>query len=121
MASTKRARAKSSRKVSTSAARSSRKAVDLKGIREEIKNQVGNAATGMVASGIEEANKGHYAAMKFLFELIGLYPVPDGIQEVESEDGLAKTLFKRLGIADQTPEVTNDTPHSSTPAPDAVE
>jgi len=111
------------RASAASVARSSRKAVDLTVIRERIKNQVGNAASKMVASGIEEANKGHYAAMKFLFELVGLYPVPDGVQEGESEDGLARTLFHRLGIADEalSAEVTNDTPAKPSPRDNAVE
>jgi hypothetical protein len=111
VANTKRAKSKSGRRRSAaSAPRTSRKAVDLALIREEIKNQVGNAASGMVASGIEEANKGHYAAMKFLFELAGLYPTVEGSEESAPEDGLARTLFRRLGVAEEqlTGEVTND-------------
>ena len=97
--------------------------MDLAEIRQQIKNQVGNAASGMVASGIEEANKGHYAAMKFLFELIGLYPVAEGAEEGASEDGLAKTLFRRLGISDETSagEVTKDSSPAPSAQADAVE
>ena len=123
MANTKRGKGKSTRQSSNAAgARASKKAVDLAVIREEIKNQVGTAASGMVASGIEEANKGHYAAMKFLFELIGLYPVAEGVEEGTSEDGLAKTLFRRLGIAEEITgaEVTNDSNPAASPEADAV-
>jgi len=97
--------------------------VDLAVIREQIKNQVGNAAAKMVASGIDEANKGHYAAMKFLFELVGLYPAAEGGEEDAAGDGLAKTLFRRLGVAEEiaTAEVTKETPVVSTPEGDAVE
>ena len=123
MANTKRGKGKSTRQSSyATGARSSKKAVDLAVIRQEIRNQVGNAASGMVASGIEEANKGHYAAMKFLFELIGLYPVVEGAEEEASEDGLAKTLFRRLGIAEEAAatEVTNDSNPAPSPEADAV-
>jgi hypothetical protein len=97
--------------------------VDLGRIREEIKNQVGNAAESMVASGIEEANKGHYAAMRFLFELVGLYPAAEGAEEGIAEDGLAKTLFSRLGVLTDPPDpmVTKECQATAAGGNDAVE
>jgi hypothetical protein len=101
--------------------RMSRKPVELGTIREQIKNQVGNAAEEMVAAGIEEANKGHYAAMKFLFELVGLYPATAPVEE-EGQDGLATTLFKRLGVAEFTgTEVTKECEAAAVAGNDAVE
>jgi hypothetical protein len=124
VANTKRAKSKSGRRRSAaSVSRTSRKAVDLALIRERIQNQVGNAASGMVASGIEEANKGHYAAMKFLFELVGLYPTVEGAEEGEAEDGLARTLFRRLGVAEEglTGDVTDDAERTPGSEANAVE
>ena len=100
----------------------SRKPVELGTIREQIKNQVGNAAEEMVAAGIEEANKGHYAAMKFLFELVGLYPATAAVEEEDGQDGLATALFKRLGVAEfATPEVTKECEAAAVAGNDAVE
>jgi hypothetical protein len=117
----KRAKSRGGRKTSSvSTGRASRKPVDLSAIREDIKNLVGNAAAGMVASGIEEANKGHYAAMKFLFELVGLFPAAEAVEQNPEEDGLAKALFHRLGVADPAPEVTNDCAAALAAGSDAV-
>jgi len=105
-----RARGKTAKRLSkVTWARNSRKPVDLAEIRQQIKNQVGYAASGMVDAGIEEANKGHYATLKFSFKLVGLYPEPAGADEGEGEGGLAKTLAGRLGVLEPAagPEVTN--------------
>jgi hypothetical protein len=70
--------------------------VDLTVLRRQIADLVGNQALGLVETTITEANKGHYAAMKYLFEMIGLYPAT--AEEVpEVEDSLARTLLQRMG------------------------
>ena len=48
--------------------------MDLAEIRRQIADLVGNGAVGMVETTIEEVGKGHYLGMKYLFEMIGLYP-----------------------------------------------
>jgi hypothetical protein len=74
--------------------------VDLEAVRRQISELVGNQAVDLVEIAIAEADKGHYPAMKYLFELIGLYPATE--QEVVlGEDSLAKTLLKRLGFPDE--------------------
>jgi hypothetical protein len=55
----------------------SRKPIDLEEIRLEIADLVGGRAVEMVEITIGEAESGHYAAMKYLFEIIGLYPATD--------------------------------------------
>ena len=82
----------------------------------------------MVESTIEEVHKGHFAAMRYLFEMIGLYPAEAG-QEEPDESSLAKILLRRLNLPD--PELANDvrqkevTKETDPPAPgkeeDAVE
>ena len=77
------------------------KRVDLGVIGERITNLVGNRAIEMVQITIDEVNKGHYLAMKYLFEMIGLCPAtaPEGAIQ---EDSLAKTLLRRLRFPEET-------------------
>jgi hypothetical protein len=46
--------------------------MDLAEIRRQITDLVGNGAVGMVEATMDEAGKGHYLGMKYLFEMIGL-------------------------------------------------
>jgi hypothetical protein len=67
------------------------KQVDLAVVRGQITNLVGNRAVKMVTTTMNEVDKGHYLAMKYLFEMIGLCPAatPEGPLP---EDSLAKIL-----------------------------
>lgn len=118
----KRAKGRGRKASGSSSGRAPRKPADMAAVREEIKTLVGNAAAEMVTNGIEEANKGHYAAMKFLFELVGLYPAPEGAEQGEEKVGIAKALFGRLGVAPHSDaEVTNVCPNTPAAATNAVE
>ncbi len=75
-----------------------RKPMDLASIRESISRSVGNEATGMVGQTIEEAKKGHYAALKYLFEISGLYPTNGEPEATGEEESLARILLRRLGL-----------------------
>jgi hypothetical protein len=77
------------------------KKVDLVVIGELITNLVGNRAIEMVEITMDEVDKGHYLAMKYLFEMIGLCPAtaPEG---PPPEDSLAKTLLRRLRLPEET-------------------
>jgi hypothetical protein len=82
----------------------------LAAIRQQIANLVGSQAVAMVRTTMEEAEKGHYAAMKYLFEMIGLYPAAPQ-EEMPGEDSLAGTLMRRLGLPEEPmleTEVTKD-------------
>jgi len=108
---------KETRKKTSARRQGSRKPVDLELVRKKITNLVGNEAVGLVQSAIDEADKGHYAAMKYLFEMIGLYP--ESGQEAESPDGdaLARTLLRRLELLEEpVPEakVTKETAEADT-------
>ena len=68
-------------------------------MRKRINDLVGDEAVGLVENAISEPTKGHVStAMKYLFEMIGLYPA-SGEEAMPSEDSLAKTLLQRLGVA----------------------
>lgn len=87
-----------------------RKPPDLAAIRREIEERVCNRAVGMVEDTMEEAAKGHYLGMKYLFEMIGLYPAPSG-DDVPVQDSLAAILLRTLGLPDAPmpePGVTKD-------------
>ncbi len=127
----KRAKAKTASKTSQRVAsgKGARKPADLAAIREQITNLVGNEAVGMVETTIAEVEKGHYLALKYLFEMIGLYPTA-GAEETPGEDSLARTLLRRLGFPEeaapvestQENPVTKDTEANPTATPkDALE
>jgi hypothetical protein len=97
-------------KKSSPAPKQALKRVDLGVVREQITNLVGNRAVEMVETTIDEVGKGHYLAMKCLFELISLSPAssPEATPE---EDSLAKTLLRRLQFPEEPnpgTEVTKD-------------
>ena len=82
--------------IGKAAQRKNLKRVALEQLREDIQKQVGNEAQAIVEGLIEEAKKGYCSQAKYLFEIIGLYPVMAG-QEVP-ERSLAQTLLQRLGF-----------------------
>jgi len=61
----------------------------------------------MVEITIGEVKKGRYLAMKFLFEMTGIYPAT-GSEMAPAGDALAKTLLQRLNL--------KDPPEANTPA-----
>jgi hypothetical protein len=75
-------------------------AMNMVGLRGHISNLVCADAVEMVSATIGQVHDGHYQAMKYLFEMIGLFPAttaPDAPQE----DPLARILLRRLGIRDE--------------------
>jgi hypothetical protein len=105
----------------------SRKAVDLNQVRQNIANLVGASAVSMVETTIAEVDKGHYAAMKYLFELVGLFP-GDAETPAGGDAVLAKTLLRRLGLPEEikaeesvTKDTANDEVNPQASKSDAVE
>ncbi|MBZ5572375.1 MAG: hypothetical protein LAO09_10920 [Acidobacteriia bacterium] len=76
-------------------------AVDLVALRQQITALVGNEALRMVAETVRQVHKGHYQALKYLFEMVGLYPA-SGTLEAPGEDSLAATLLNYLGVSEST-------------------
>ena len=97
--------------------------MDLAEIRQQITNLVGSDAVSMVESTIEEVSNGHCLGMKYLFELIGLYPAPPA-HTAPMQDSLAATLLRRLGFPESPmPEqkVTKDRETSAAVSDDGLE
>jgi len=67
-------------------------------LRQQITNLVCGEALQMVETTIEQVQSGHYQALKYLFEMIGLYPVV-GEEEASEGDTLAEILLRHLGLS----------------------
>lgn len=74
-------------------------AIDLVVLRREIVDVVAAHALAMVDTAIRQASEGNYGAMKYLFEMAGLYPPTAGAVE-RRDDSLVQTLLSRLGLSD---------------------
>jgi len=110
MSKAKTSKARKSSKKAPSAPKKALKRVDLGVVREQITNLVGNRAVDMVETTMDEVNKGHYLAMKYLFEMVGLCPATTP-EEALQEDSLARTLLRRLRLPEDInpgTEVTKD-------------
>lgn len=97
--------------------------MELAEIRRQIMDLVGNSAVGMVETTMEEVGKGHYLGMKYLFEMIGLYPAT-AADDAPMEDTLAAILLRRLGLPEAPmpePRVTKDSEVAATASEDVLE
>jgi hypothetical protein len=82
--------------------------MDMEGLRGHISNLVCADAVEMVKTTVERVKKGQYQAMKYLFEMIGLFPAT-AVPDVPQEDSLAGILLNRLGISEGIePDVEQD-------------
>ena len=71
---------------------------DLAELRRKITVLIAQNAVGMVQRAIDSVNEeGQYQAIKYLFEMIGLYPAA-GSGEEEMEESLAQRLLQHLGL-----------------------
>jgi hypothetical protein len=75
--------------------------MDMVALRSHISNLVCAHAAAMVSATIQQVDHGHYQGMKYLFEMIGLFPAT-AMPEATQEDSLAGMLLSRLGIQDET-------------------
>jgi hypothetical protein len=72
-------------------------AADLADVRRQITDLVRNGAVEMVETTIDQVGKGHYLGMKYLFEMIGLYPATSA-DDAPAQDSMAAILLRRLGL-----------------------
>ena len=95
--------------------------MDLAEVRRQIADLVGNGALRMVETTMEEVEKGHYLGMKYLFEMIGLYPITSA-GETPIQDSLAATLLRRLGLPEALDfGVTKDSKTAAAESGDVLE
>src|SRR5437763_7863671 len=74
-------------------------AADLSALRRRITELVARNAVSMVQQAIDAVREeGQYQAIKYLFEMIGLYPAV-AQEDSESQDSLAQVLLEQLGLA----------------------
>lgn len=70
---------------------------DLAELRRKITGLVAQNAVAMVQRAIDSVNEeGQYQAIKYLFEMIGLYPAVAS-EDDKPEDTLAQILLQQLG------------------------
>jgi hypothetical protein len=75
------------------------KSVDIAGVRKAMTRLVAHQAANMVKAVIEEAKKGQSTALKYLFEMIGLYPATlESEQSEKREMSLAELFCRELGL-----------------------
>ncbi len=80
---------------------------DLVAVRQKIANHVGGKALQMVrVLTTDAAIKGNLSAMKYLFEMVGLFPASGPQAGPQEQDCLARTLLERLGLEDEVESET---------------
>ena len=89
---------KKTKKLRPAALDRTAKPLDVVRLREEIDRLVRAHAIEMVEKTIDDVNQGRYLAMRFLFEMTGIYPAPVAEQGAPEGDTLAQTLLERLGL-----------------------
>jgi hypothetical protein len=71
---------------------------DLSALRGQITDLVARNAVAMVQQAIDAVNEeGQYQAIKYLFEMIGLYPA-SAAEDAPLQESLVKTLLHHLGL-----------------------
>lgn len=76
---------------------------ELSELRRKISELVAQNAVPMVQQAIDAVREqGQYQAIKYLFEMIGLYPAV-AQDDSESQDSLAEVLLEQLGLAPLQP------------------
>jgi len=77
-------------------------AADLSALRRQVTELVARNAVSMVQQAIDAVKEeGQYQAIKYLFEMIGLYPAATE-DESQAHDSLAQTLLEHLGLTEVT-------------------
>ncbi len=72
---------------------------DLAALRRQISDLVARNAVCMVQQAIDAVGDGQYQAIKYLFEMVGLYPAA-AQDESSVQESLARILLQRLGLSE---------------------
>jgi hypothetical protein len=93
------------------------KSVDIARVRQAMTRLVTHQAGEMVKAVIDDAKKGHSAALKYLFEMIGLYPATlESEQSEKREMSLAELFCRELGLPMYSAEAQTDEAAEPEPA-----
>lgn len=88
---------------------------ELAGLRRQITDLVARNAVGMVQNAIDAVNEGgQYQALKYLFEIVGLYPA-SADEDGTEDQSLAAILLRHLGIEHDVEEATGQKSPSDHP------
>jgi hypothetical protein len=91
--------------------------VNLEQLREKVRKVVAEKIEKMANGAADEAAKGHVAQLKYLFEVIGLFPVTgDSKAEPEFGNDLAKTLLDRFHFPESLPAEEEEDAEMALPA-----
>jgi hypothetical protein len=81
------------------------KSVDVASLRQSLTRMVAVAASDMVKAAIGEAKKGHSTALKYLFEMVGVYPPALETEQAEKREmSLAELFCRELGLPMRAPD-----------------
>lgn len=70
--------------------------IDLASVRQRVTNLVANRALEVVDEALDQSGRGNYQAMKYLFEMVGLFPTVAG-QENSAKNSLTTMLLDHFG------------------------
>jgi len=74
---------------------------DIAALRDRITGLVAQNAVAMVQCAIDAVREeGQYQAIKYLFEMVGLYPAVAGSEDVK-QDSLAEILLKQIELRNE--------------------
>ena len=77
------------------------KKIDREAVREKVASMVASEVEDMVNAAIGEGNKGHFQAMKYLFEVAGIFPAGQTPEGDERETSFSELLCKQLELAER--------------------
>jgi hypothetical protein len=90
---------------------------NLEEMRERVRKVVAEKIDDMAEAAADEAAKGHVAQLKYLFEVIGLFPATEEAKaEPEYGNDLAKTLLDRFHFPASLPAEEEEDEEIAVPA-----
>lgn len=91
--------------------------VNLEKLREKVRQVVAEKIGQMTNAAADEAAKGHVAQLKYLFEVIGLFPATEEAKAApEYGNDLAKTLLDRFHFPAALPAEEEEDAEIAVPA-----
>jgi hypothetical protein len=122
------AKKKSAKKKSRSSKSTAKGPLNLGEVRDRVRRVIAEKAEKMTNANAEEASKGYLPQLKYLFEVLGLYPATAAEEpEAAESNDLARVLLRRFnfpfqGPADEEPgDPSKEAPVAAPVGDDSVE